>query len=57
MDASSFLSLRIITGGKGGVGGEHWRKESVQEACDFPLRGLVKWGSSLRKSTMLGSNI
>lgn len=54
MDASSFLSSPAIIGGKGG---ECWRKESVQEMCNFHLRGLIKWGSSPRKSYMLESDI
>lgn len=44
MDASSFLSLPIITGVN-----ERCGKESVQEVCNAQLRGLVKWGSSPRK--------
>lgn len=39
MDASSFLSLRIITGGT---------VKGVQGVYNFHLRRLVKWGSSLR---------
>ena len=46
MDASSFLSLPIITEGKGGVSAGGKR---VYGGCNVQLRGLVKWGSSLRK--------
>lgn len=43
MDASSFLSLPVITGGEGGVSA---RGRSVQEVCNVQLRRLVKWVSS-----------
>lgn len=54
MDASSFLSLPIITGGKRG-----WalKERKCTQACNVQLKEFVKWGSFSRKSTTLGPDI